>query len=66
MRMMTDHLPCGSEVQIDVDPADTLRQVKEKLESATGVPKRSQKVFLAGIGEIMMGDKRQQTLPEFF
>ena len=55
---MTNHLPCGSEVQVDIDRSDTLREVKDKLEKATGVPVRSQKVLLSGIGEIAMGDKR--------
>lgn len=55
---MTDHLACGKEVQVDIHPDDTLREVKEKLEKITGVPRRSQKVLLAGIGEIAMGDKR--------
>eukprot|EP00210_Caulerpa_lentillifera_P006210 g5934.t1 len=59
VQMITHHLPCGKEVQIDVDPNDTLREVKEKLNVATGVPPRFQKVLLVGIGELAMGDKRE-------
>jgi len=55
---MTTHLPCGEDVQIDVDPNDTLREVKQKLTIVTGVPPRFQKVLLVGIGELAMGDKR--------
>ena len=33
-------------------------EIKKKLEEATGVPVGEQKVMLAGLDELMMGDKR--------
>ena len=50
--MMTHRLPRGSEVRVDIDRSDTLRDVKDKLEKATGVPARFQKALLSGIGEL--------------
>jgi hypothetical protein len=35
--------------------------VKWQLQKATGVPIEEQKVMLAGIGELVMGDKRWAT-----
>jgi hypothetical protein len=39
-------------------PAPYPPQVKWQLWKATGVPIEEQKVMLAGIGELVMGDKR--------
>lgn len=55
---MTDHLPCGKEVFIDLSEESSVSELKTKLESATGVPTKFQKVMLSGIGDLMMGDKR--------
>eukprot|EP00803_Ostreobium_quekettii_P011501 evm.model.scf_893.2 EVM.evm.TU.scf_893.2 scf_893:23900-27043(+) len=58
VKMMTNHLACGSEVFVDIEENTTLNELKMKLEPLTGVPARHQKVMLAGIGQIAMGDKR--------
>lgn len=58
VKMMTNHLPCGSEVTIDLEPNATKHEIKKKLEAATGVPVEHQKVMLSGINQIVMGDKR--------
>lgn len=55
---MTDHLSCGKEVFIDLSEDSSVSELKGKLESATGVPTKFQKVMLSGIGDLMMGDKR--------
>lgn len=56
--MMTDHLPCGSEVTIDIEASASKDEIRGKLEAATGVPAAQQKVMLSSIGQIVMGDKR--------
>ena len=58
VKMMTNHLPCGSEVTIDIEPSASKNEIKYKLAEATGVPIEHQKVMLSGINEIVMGDKR--------
>ncbi len=58
VKMLTDHLPCGSEVTIDIGPDARKAEIKAKLEAATGVPAAAQKVVLSGINQIVMGDKR--------
>ena len=58
VKMMTNHLPCGSQVEIDLEPEESMLSIKKKLEEATGVPVVEQKVMLAGLDELMMGDKR--------
>lgn len=58
VKMMTNHLPCGSEVTIDIESSATKDEIKAKLETATGVPREHQKVMLSGINQIVMGDKR--------
>jgi len=55
---MTNHLPCGQEVTIDLEPSAGKAEIKRKLEAATGVPAEHQKVMLSGINQIVMGDKR--------
>lgn len=44
--MMTDHLPCGGEVTIDVDDDTPKHEIMEKLFKATGVPVEHQVVRL--------------------
>mmetsp|Transcript_1598 Transcript_1598/g.3522 ORF Transcript_1598/g.3522 Transcript_1598/m.3522 type:complete len:80 (+) Transcript_1598:221-460(+) len=56
--MMTNHLPCGSSVEIDVEPDEPMSSIKEKLAKATGVPVEYQKVMLGSVSELFMGDKR--------
>ena len=56
--ILTDHLPCGREVWIDLEPDMPMHEVKRKLAAATGVPVGHQKVMLSGIGQLVMGDKR--------
>lgn len=58
VKMMTDHLPCGTEVWIDIEEGTGMLDIKSKLQAATGVPVASQKVMLSGIGQLVMGDKR--------
>lgn len=58
VKMMTSHLPCGQEVTIDIESTATKEEIKKKLQDATGVPVEHQKVMLAGINQIVMGDKR--------
>ena len=58
VKMMTDHLPCGSEVTIDIDGQSSKDEIKMKLSEATGVPFEHVKVMLSGINQIVMGDKR--------
>jgi len=58
VKMMTPHLPCGSEVTIDIEPNATKDEIKEKLVTVTGVPVEHQKVMMSGINQIVMGDKR--------
>lgn len=58
VKMMTNHLPCGSEVTIDIDESATKNDIKYKLAEVTGVPVEHQKVMLSGINQIVMGDKR--------
>ena len=58
VKMMTSHLPCGPQVEIDIDADESMLSIKKKLEAATGVPAAAQKVLLGGLNELMMGDKR--------
>ena len=58
VKMMTNHLACGPEVTIDIEPSASKDEIKAKLEAATGVPAAQQKVMLSGINQIVMGDKR--------
>ena len=59
VKMMTNHLPCGSSVTIDgVDEDTPLIVIKHKLEAVTGVPVEFQKVMMGGIAEMYMGDMR--------
>ena len=58
VKMMTDHLPCGSEVTIDIDGQSSKDEIKMKLSEATGVPFEHVKVMLSGINQIVTGDKR--------
>lgn len=58
VKMMTNHLPCGSQVTIDIDENASKDEIKLKLQEATGVPFEHIKVMLSGINQIVMGDKR--------
>eukprot|EP00951_Prasinocladus_malaysianus_P030934 scaffold294022_cov43-Prasinocladus_malaysianus.AAC.1 len=58
IRLMTNHLPCGSEVKIDFDEDTPVIEVKRRLEAATGIPVEHQKLMLANLTEPMLGDKR--------
>ena len=58
VKMMTNHLPCGSSVEIDIEADEPMSSIKQKLEQATGVPIEFQKVVLGSISELYMGDKR--------
>ncbi|MEW5300149.1 MAG: hypothetical protein WDW36_003101 [Sanguina aurantia] len=48
----------GQSVMIDVESGSSMLVVKQQLEQATGVPVQFQKVMLAGIGQMVMADKR--------
>lgn len=58
VKIITNHLSCGQEVIIDLDPNAGKAEIKRKLETATGVPASQQKVMLSGINQIVMGDRR--------
>ncbi|KAG1656024.1 hypothetical protein FOA52_005652 [Chlamydomonas sp. UWO 241] len=58
VKLLTHALPCGPEVTVDISEHEPLYSVKAKLEVATGVPMEHQKVMLAGIGQMVMADKR--------
>jgi len=58
VKMVTNHLPCGSSVEIDIEADEPMSSIKLKLEKATGVPVEHQKVMLSSISELCMGDKR--------
>ena len=58
MKILTNHLPCGQEVSIDLEAAARKAEIKAKLQEATGVPAAHQKLLLSGINQIVMGDKR--------
>jgi hypothetical protein len=58
VKIITNHLPCGQEVTIDVEPGVGKLDIKRKLEAVTGVPAAQQKVMLSGINQIVMGDRR--------
>ena len=58
VKILTNHLPCGQEVTIDLEPSATKDEIRAKLEAATGVPRQEQKLLLSGINQIVMGDKR--------
>ncbi|KAL6745704.1 hypothetical protein V8C86DRAFT_2969610, partial [Haematococcus lacustris] len=49
---------CGAEVTIDIEEDTPMYEVKLRLQETTGVPVAAQKVMLAGIGQMVMGDKR--------
>jgi hypothetical protein len=58
VKLLTNHLPCGTEVTIDIEASASKDEIKSKLEVVTGVPVEHQKVMLSGINQIVMGDKR--------
>ena len=58
VKLLTNHLPCGQEVTVDLEPSASKDDIKAKLEAATGVPREHQKLLLSGINQIVMGDKR--------
>ena len=58
VKILTNHLPCGQEVSIDLEAAARKAEIKAKLQEATGVPAAHQKLLLSGINQIVMGDKR--------
>lgn len=58
VKMMTQHLDCGSEVTIDIAENASKDEIKMKLSEKTGVPFEHIKVMLSGINQIVMGDKR--------
>lgn len=60
--MITSHLQCGSSVSIDITPSTPMTEIKAQLEAKTGVPAKDQKIMLAGINQLVMGDKRHALL----
>lgn len=58
VKIITNHLPCGQEVTVDLEVDAGKDEIKEKLEAATGVPVASQKLMLSGVNQIVMGDRR--------
>lgn len=58
VKLMTDHLPCGPEVTINMDVNTPMLEVKRQLAVVTGVPIEHQKVMLSSINQVVMGDKR--------
>jgi len=55
---MTNHLPCGSEVEIDIDVHAKKHDIMAALYEATSVPPEHQVIRLGGLDSIFMGDKR--------
>ncbi|KAJ9514458.1 hypothetical protein QJQ45_016195, partial [Haematococcus lacustris] len=51
---------CGAEVTIDIEEDTPMYEVKLRLQETTGVPVAAQKVMLAGIGQMVMGDKSRR------
>lgn len=58
VKIITNHLPCGNEVTIDIEADASKDEIKAKLADLTGVPVEHQKIMLSGINQICMGDKR--------
>ncbi len=58
VKLLTSHLPCGEEVQIDIDSSTPLLLVKQRIYEASGLPVEHQKVMLSGINQMVVGDKR--------
>lgn len=58
VKLLTSQLPCGEEVQIDIDSSTPLLLVKQRIYEASGLPVEHQKVMLSGINQIVVGDKR--------
>eukprot|EP00239_Pterosperma_sp_CCMP1384_P003788 CAMPEP_0197857112 /NCGR_PEP_ID=MMETSP1438-20131217/29893_1 /TAXON_ID=1461541 /ORGANISM="Pterosperma sp., Strain CCMP1384" /LENGTH=70 /DNA_ID=CAMNT_0043472821 /DNA_START=393 /DNA_END=605 /DNA_ORIENTATION=+ len=48
----------GGEVEIDVAKDDNQDSIKRKLAKITGIPIEHQKIRLAGINQMFLGDKR--------
>eukprot|EP00983_Pelagomonas_calceolata_P014032 449416-Pelagomonas_calceolata.AAC.3 len=62
VRLLTPDAPgvtCGPTVSIDLEPDTPMYEVKLQLQEATGIPVEAQKVMLAGIGDMVLGDKRK-------
>ncbi len=59
VKIVTNHLPCGQEVTIDIGPEATRQEIKEKLLAVTGVPIEYQKVIMSNVNQIALADKRQ-------
>jgi hypothetical protein len=58
VKLLTGHLPCGGEVQIDIDATTPLLLVKQKVFEASGLPVEHQKLMLSGINQLVVGDRR--------
>jgi hypothetical protein len=58
VQLMTNHLPCGEEVVIDVDEHTPKHEIMRQLEQATTIPVEHQILRLGGLDSIFVGDKR--------
>ncbi len=58
VQLLTQGLPCGAEVTINIATDTPLLEVKRQLQLATGIPIQHQKVMLSAINQIVAGDKR--------
>lgn len=58
VRMMTKHLPCGEEVEVDIGENARKHELMMALEVATGVPVENQIIRMGGLNSIFMGDNR--------
>ncbi len=55
---MTQHLPCGAEVEVHISESTPMLELKRQLQEATGVPIQHQVVMLSAINQLVMGDDR--------
>ncbi|KAF5835884.1 hypothetical protein DUNSADRAFT_6697 [Dunaliella salina] len=61
VKLLTPEAPgitCGPTVNVELEPDTPMYEVKLQLQEATGIPVDAQKVMLAGIGDMVLGDKR--------
>ena len=58
VKMLTNHLSCGTSVTVDIEEDMPAREIKKLLEQKTGVPMEFQKLIMGGVAEMYMGDTR--------
>ncbi len=58
VKLLPAGLPCGSEVDLDLEAETPLLEVKRLLLGVTGIPIEHQHIMLSAIDQLVMGDKR--------